>query len=238
MKEETRKKGVLLKDNVLTRLEENSTEKLFTEFNKGFVGGVIEAELEYSHEVRWEKFYRTEVRVKRFSGKEDLVPLIIPDLLIVKKPPSLKGKWVEVAGQFRSHRRKHKKNGHRPMDLFLFVTSIKIYDEEHEIEDTNNLIYLDGYLCKPPVYRETYRKRCITDFLMAVNRPIYNKSDYIPCIAWGRTAQMVSKLAVGNRVELYGRIQSRKYYKRETEYSEEGFKTAYEISVKMIQEIE
>lgn len=236
MKEETRKKGVLLENNILTRLEENSTKKIFAEFNKCFVAGVIETELEYSHEVYGKKFYRTRVRVKRLSGVEDLVPLIIPNLLIGEEIPSLKGKWVEVAGKFRSHRKKHKKNGHRPMDLFLSVTSIKIYDEEHELEDTNNLIYLDGYLCKPPIYREIDKKWKITDFLIAVNRAPYDKSDYIPCIAWGKGAHIVRKLEVGDRIQLYGRVQSREYVKRYAPDSEEH-KTAYEISASRITEI-
>lgn len=226
-------------NNVITRQEENSTtENLFNEFNKVFVSGKIEEEFEYSHEVLWEKFYRTKVRVERVSGTEDLVPIIVSDLLIgrEKKQNSLKGKWVEVAGQFRSHNKKGE-DGRNHLELFLFVKAINIYESEDELEKTanSNLIYLDGYICKPPVYRKTPLGRQITDLLIAVNRP-YGKSDYIPCIAWGRVAQWVSELETGNRVKLYGRIQSREYLKRYLEDSDEGeHRVAYEISVMRMQ---
>lgn len=226
-------------NNVITRQEENSTtENLFNEFNKVFVSGKIEEEFEYSHEVLWEKFYRTKVRVERVSGTEDLVPIIVSDLLIgrEKKQNSLKGKWVEVAGQFRSHNKKGE-DGRNHLELFLFVKAINIYESEDELEKiaNSNLIYLDGYICKPPVYRKTPLGRQITDLLIAVNRP-YGKSDYIPCIAWGRVAQWVSELETGNRVKLYGRIQSREYLKRYSEDSDEGeHRVAYEISVMRMQ---
>ena len=229
-------------NNVITRWEENSqAKKLFSEFNKVFVSGRIEAEFDYSHEVLWEKFYRTRVRVERFSGIEDLVPIVVSDLLIGEEmmKTSLKGKWVEVAGQFRSHN-KLGEDGRRHLDLFLFVTAINIYNDEDELEEVTNanLIYLDGYLCKPPVYRKTPLGRRITDLFIAVNRP-YGKSDYIPCIAWGRVAQWASELEVGNRVEIYGRIQSREYFKRFSKDSEIGeYRDAYEISIMRMQKVE
>ena len=235
-------KGVVRRENnVITRKEENSTtEKFFSEFNKVFVSGRIEAEFEYSHEVMWEKFYRTRVRVKRLSGTEDLVPIMVSDFLIGQEmmKKSLEGKWVEVAGQFRSYN-KEGKDGRKHLELFLFVTAINIYENEEELEEVtnSNLIFLDGYICKPPVFRETPLGRQITDLFIAVNRP-YGKSDYIPCIAWGRVAQWVSKLEVGNRVQLYGKIQSREYFKRYSKDSEAGeFKCAYEISVMRIQRL-
>ena len=162
-------------NNVITRREENSpTEKLFSEFNKVFVSGRIEAEFDFSHEVLWEKFYRTRVRVERLSGTEDLVPIVVSDLLIGRErmKTSLEGKWVEVAGQFRSHNKKGD-DGRSHLELFLFVTAINIYDDEDELEEVTNanLIYLDGYLCKPPVFRKTPLGRQITDLLIAVNRP-------------------------------------------------------------------
>ena len=229
-------------NNVITRREKNSpTEKLFSEFNKVFVSGRIEAEFDFSHEVLWEKFYRTRVRVERLSGTEDLVPIVVSDLLIGRErmKTSLEGKWVEVAGQFRSYN-KLGEDGRRHLDLFLFVTAINIYDDEDELEEVTNanLIYLDGYLCKPPVFRKTPLGRQITDLLIAVNRP-YGKSDYIPCIAWGRVAQWASKFEVGNRVKLYGRVQSREYFKRFSKDTEAGeYRDAYEISVMRMQKVE
>lgn len=235
--------GVVRRENnVITRLEENSTtEKFFSEFNKVFVSGRIEAEFEYSHEVMCEKFYRTRVRVERVNGTEDLVPIMISDLLIGREwmKKSLEGKWVEVAGQFRSHNKKGN-DGRIHLELFLFVTVINIYENEDELEEiTNaNLIFLDGYICKPPVFRKTPLGRQITDLLIAVNRS-YGKSDYIPCIAWGRVAQWTSKLEVGNRVQLYGKVQSREYFKRYSKDSVAGeFRDAYEISVTRMQRVE
>lgn len=229
-------------NNVITRQEENSpTEKLFSEFNKVFVSGRIEDELEYSHKVLWEKFYRTRVRVTRFSGTEDFIPIVVSDLLIGRKRmnTSLKDKWVEVAGQFRSYS-KLGEDGRKHLDLFLFVTVINVYDDEEELEeDANaNSIYLDGYLCKPPVFRKTTLGRQITELLIAVNRS-YGKSDYIPCIAWGRVAQWASEFEVGNRVKIYGRVQSRQYFKRYSPDSEAGeYREAYEISVMRMQKVE
>ena len=229
-------------NNVITRQEENSpTEKLFSEFNKVFVSGRIEAEFDFSHEVLWEKFYRTRVRVERLSGTEDLVPIVVSDLLIGRErmKTSLEGKWVEVAGQFRSYN-KLGEDGRKHLDLFLFVTAINVYDDKNELEEVTNanLIYLDGYLCKPPVFRKTPLGRQITDLLIAVNRP-YGKSDYIPCIAWGRVAQWASEFEVGNRVKLYGRVQSRKYFKRFSKDTEAGeYRDAYEISVMRMQKVE
>lgn len=229
-------------NNVITRREENSpTEKLFSEFNKVFVSGRIETEFDFSHEVLWKKFYRTRVRVERLSGTEDLVPIVVSDLLIGRErmKTSLEGKWVEVAGQFRSYN-KLGEDGRRHLDLFLFVTAINIYDDEDELEEVTNanLIYLDGYLCKTPVFRKTPLRRQITDLLIAVNRP-YGKTDYIPCIAWGRVAQWASEFEVGNRVKLYGRVQSREYFKRFSKDTEAGeYRYAYEISVMRMQKVE
>lgn len=149
------------------------------------------------------------------------------------------GKWVEVAGQFRSYNTAGE-DGRKHLDLFLFVTAIRIYEDKEELEETTNanLIYLDGYLCKPPVFRQTPLGRQITDLLIAVNRP-YGKSDYIPCIAWGRVAQWASEFEIGNRVRLYGRVQSREYFKRNLPGSEAGvYKEAYEISVIRMQRVE
>lgn len=240
MSDETR--VTIRENNVITRQEENSPmEKLFSEFNKVFVSGRIEAEFEYSHETFWEEFYRTRVRVERLSGTEDLVPIVVSNLLIGKDrmKKSLEGKWVEVAGQFRSYN-KLGEDGRKHLDLFLFVTAINIYEDEDELEEATNanLIYLDGYLCKTPVFRKTPLGRQITDLLIAVNRA-YGKSDYIPCIAWGRVAQFVSELEVGNRVKLYGRVQSREYFKRYSPDSEAGeYRDAYEISVMRMRKIE
>lgn len=228
-------------NNVIIRQEENyGKANIFSEFNKVWVSGIIEENFEYSHEVLWEKFYKTRVKVPRLSGTEDCVPIMVSSLLmenILEK--SMKGKYVEVGGQFRSHN-KPDEDGRKHLELFLFVTAINVYESEEEVEEVvnANLIYLDGYICKLPVFRKTPLGRQVTDLLVAVNRT-YNKSDYIPCIAWGRNAQYASELQVGNRIKLYGRVQSREYFKRFSPESEAGEnRTAYEISIMRMMKVE
>ena len=126
------------------------------------------------------------------------------------------------------------------MRLFLYVTIINIYNDETELERDihTNLIYLEGYLCKKPIFRKTPLGKRITDLLIAVNRP-YGKSDYIPCITWGKVAKYTSELEVGTKVVFYGRIQSRDYFKRYSPDSEEGeYKTVYEISIMDLKKVE
>lgn len=228
-------------NNVIVRQEGvYINEKIFCDFNKVWISGIIEDEFEYNHENFWEKFYRTRVKIERLSGTQDYIPLIVSNMLIYNiSKESLKGKYVEVAGQFRSFN-KEGDDGRRHLELFLFATAINIYESEAEFEEVTNanLIYLDGYICKPPVYRTTPLGRQITDLLIAVNRS-YNKSDYIPCIAWGRNAQYASEFEVGNRIKLYGRIQSRQYFKRFSSGSEEGeMREAYEISIMRLMKVE
>ena len=123
-------------NNVIVRREAISgNEKLFSEFNKVWVSGIIEEEFEFSHEVLWEKFYRTRVIVTRLSGTDDFVPIVVSDFLmtnILKK--TLKGKYVEAGGQFRSFN-KMGEDGRKHLDLYLFVTAINIYDNEEELEE-------------------------------------------------------------------------------------------------------
>lgn len=229
-------------NGAITTQKENTPKENLRKCNKAFVIGKIEAELAYSHEVYGEKFYRTRVVVKRKSGTEDFVPIMLSERLIRRemRNTSLQGKWVAIEGQFRSNN-KWSKDGKSHLELFLFVMSINIYEEGKEPEEIadENAIYLDGYLCKSPVFRKTPLGREITELFIAVNRP-YGKSDYIPCITWGRTARWASQLQVGDRVTSEGRIQSKKrYYKTYSPDSEEGeFKDAYEISIATIQKAE
>lgn len=227
---------------VFTRIEESSTKKgIFSEFNKAFVSGKIETELKYSHHVAcWRMFYKTKVRVKRLSGTEDLIPIIVSDSLIkpemLKKP--LKGKWVEIAGQFRSHI-KLDEVGKRHLELFLFVTRIDIYENEYDLKEklTPNIIYLDGYVHEPPTYRVTPSGKQVTDLTILLKRP-YDKTDQIPCIAWDKAAQLSKEFEVGSRVQLYGRIQSREYLKRYSQNLKEEYKEDYKVSVIRIQKVE
>ena len=227
---------VVRENNVITRQEST----LFSPTNKVFISGRIGEELKYSHSVLWEEFYETKVVVKRLSGVEDNIPLIVSSFLIGKYSEHyLEGKWVEVAGTFRLHNYIGK-DGRTHLSIFVFASAINIYDNECDLEEANsNLIFLEGYICKPTTFRITPKTtREISDFLMAVNRT-YMKSDYIPCISWGRVAKAVAKLQVGDKIRIYGRIQSRTYFKRFSIDSEKGeYREVYEISTMRVQTVE
>jgi single-stranded DNA-binding protein len=186
----------------------------------------------FSHEVYGEKFYETELLVKRLSKKYDKVRIQISESLIDTEK-DYRGLFMEVSGQFRSHSRLVGSKHH--LDLFVFVHELYVSSIE-SVYLTPNYIFLDGYICKPSTLRTTPNGRIISDMLLAVNRPT-GKSDYIPCICWGRIAQFVSNLNVGSHIQIKGRVQSREYEKRiyDNVNNPESFsviiKTAYEISV-------
>lgn len=201
-------------------------------FNQVHISGIIESECEFDHEWCGEKFYKTRVIAKRFSGKEDYIPVIISEK-IVKIHALQKGVQVNIKGQFRSYNKKI--DNRTKLLLNVFVDSIEIVQDVVFLE--KDLIYLDGYICKEPKLRNTPSSgRQLADVLLAVNRR-YGKSDYIPCIMWSRNAIFVSQCNVGDRLRVYGRIQSRKYPKKNPESNEVEIKEAYEISVQTIEKI-
>ncbi len=190
--------------------------------NKVYVSGEIVSDGVFSHEIYGEGFYEFFVSVKRLSGQADILPVTISERLI-KGAELGKGSTLSALGQFRSYNKIE--NGKSRLMLTLFVRELL-----DELPDKNpNNILLSGYICKPPVYRTTPFNREIADLLIAVNRA-YNKSDYIPCIAWGRNARFVKNLSVGDKVAISGRIQSREYQKRLSETDVKTM-TAYEVSV-------
>ena len=192
--------------------------------NVAEVAGEITSEPEFSHEVFGEKFYTMMLDAERTSGAMDSIPLTISERLF-ELDDTYTGKRVHVSGQFRSFN----KNQH--LVLTLFVRDIdELGDMQSDLQV--NSISLDGYICKAPIYRKTPRGREIADALIAVNRG-YGKSDYIPCIAWGRNARFAGRLDIGTRVEIIGRIQSRKYLKRGQDGVEEE-RTAYEVSANRV----
>ena len=193
--------------------------------NQAVLAGEAVSEFQFSHEVFGEGFYLLYLKVARLSEAGDVVPLLVSDRLI-NVHESILGKQLEAKGQFRSYN-KHEENQNH-LILSLFVREIRFLDEGEKSQKPNS-IYLDGFICKPPVYRMTPLGREIADLLVAVNRA-YGKSDYIPCIAWGRNARFVKNLQVGDRIALSGRIQSREYQKKIGEY-EVRTMTAYEVSV-------
>jgi single-stranded DNA-binding protein len=195
--------------------------------------GKITAEKEFSHEMYGEGFYVIDLEVPRLSDFVDILPVTISERLFVNID-LVPGKYVVVEGQLRSYNR-YVNNSNRLL-LTVFARDIYMPQDEEELNELlkkPNEIFIDGYICKPPIYRTTPFGREITDLLVAVNRP-YNKSDYIPCIAWGRNARFCEKLSVGDHIKLWGRVQSREYQKRLSNGETES-KTAFEVSVSKLE---
>ena len=207
------------------------TEKTI-ENNKVSVIGKVISEFTFSHEVFGEGFYILEVAVNRLSDQADIIPLMISERLIDVKQ-DYRGQTIEAIGQFRSYNR-HEGTKNR-LVLSIFVREYSFMDEFTDYTKTNQ-IFLDGFICKEPIYRKTPLGREIADLLVAVNRP-YGKSDYIPCIAWGRNARYASQFEVGSRLRIWGRVQSREYTKKISETESEK-RVAYEVSVSKLEFIE
>ena len=191
--------------------------------------GKVASSFTFSHQVFGEGFYLVDVLVKRLSDSEDRIPLMVSERL-VDVSQDYEGEYIMVQGQFRSYNRHEEKKNR--LVLSVFVRELSFVEEADESIKTNQ-IFLDVYICKPPVYRKTPLGREIADLLLAVNRP-YGKSDYIPCICWGRNARYASAFEVGGHVLLWGRIQSREYIKKLGENETEK-RTAYEVSVSKLE---
>lgn len=192
--------------------------------NRAEVMGKVADELVFSHEIYGEKFYTFTLKIPRLSGISDDVKIMVSDRLLADMSLCV-GDDIEVEGQFRSYN--SYENGDNRLILTVFAKDLR-YAGITEEKNPNSL-YLNGFICKPPVYRTTPFGREITDLLVAVNRS-YNKSDYIPVIAWGRNARFCKSVNVGDNIKIWGRIQSRVYQKHISE-DEVIEKTAYEVSV-------
>lgn len=199
--------------------------------NQAAIIGTIEDEFVFNHEIYAEKFYTCTVNVPRLSGTADDVRIMVSERLIMDGEYNV-GDVVEVTGQFRSYN--SYENGDNRLVLTVFAKDIRHYEDTDN--KNPNTLYLNGFICKAPVYRTTPFGREITDLLLAVNRS-YNKSDYIPIIAWGRNARFAKNLNVGDNVKIWGRIQSRTYQKRINE-EETITKTAYEVSINRMELVE
>lgn len=195
------------------------------ENNQVTVMGEIVSDFSYSHEIFGEGFYMVDVKCKRLSESYDIIPVMVSERLI-DVTDSYIGALICVVGQFRSYNR-HEEHKNR-LVLSVFAREISFIEEMEESSKTNQ-IFLDGYICKEPVYRKTPLGREIADLLLAVNRP-YGKSDYIPCICWGRNARYANHFKVGERCAVWGRIQSREYMKKLDEENVEK-RVAFEVSV-------
>ncbi len=195
------------------------------ENNMATISGKVVSNVEFSHEVYGEGFYYFLLDVPRLSDSSDRIPVTISERLASKDRLTV-GTIIEVEGQFRSYN-SYNSEGNKLL-LTVFARDIIFLEDEKKIKNPNQ-IYLNGFICKKPIYRTTPFGREITDILLAVNRP-YNKSDYIPCIAWGRNARFSEKLIVGDNIKIWGRIQSRAYQKK-LETGEVINKVAYEVSI-------
>ncbi len=200
-------------------------DKIF-ENNQVTIAGEITSPFTFSHEVCGEGFYVTNVSISRKSGTPDIIPIMVSDRLHDVYSDHT-GVPVQETGQIRSYNRHA--DGKSSLIVSVFAREIKTLDEP----EATNIIALDGYLCKAPIYRQTPLGREIADLLIAVNRP-YGKSDYIPCICWGRNAKFAENFEVGDHLQVWGRIQSREYQKR---ISDTDFETriAYEVSVSRLE---
>lgn len=201
------------------------------ESNQLLLTGVIATPFSFSHEAYGERFYITYLAIMRFSGNQDLIPIMVSERL-VDTTKDLTGEWVRVEGDYRSQNLKV--NGKSKVSLYAFARTFDIsgnFDKDDE-----NDIYLEGFVCKQPSYRTTPFGREITDIVLAVNRP-YGKSDYIPCIFWGRNAKFAKECDVSTKLIISGRIQSREYAKHIGEGVEPEIRTAYEVSVSKVERV-
>ena len=192
--------------------------------NKVYVRGEVVDHPQFDHEVFDEKFFLMHLKVQRLSDSFDIVPVTISERLMTNKIEI--GNTLTVEGQFRSYNKQL--DGKSKLLLTVFVREIL----PNDLSQNPNTIELTGFVCKEPVFRTTPFKREICDVLLAVNRA-YNKSDYIPCIAWGRNARFVKDMKVGEEITIVGRIQSREYQKKIADDQVESH-TAYEISIAKI----
>lgn len=199
------------------------------ENNQVTVMGEIVSGFSFSHEIFGEGFYMVNISVKRLSESYDVIPVMVSERLLDVSTDYI-GNLICVNGQFRSYNR-HEERKNR-LVLSVFAREIEFVDSVEESAKTNQ-IFLDGYICKEPIYRKTPLGREIADLLLAVNRP-YGKSDYIPCICWGRNARYAYNFKVGERCAIWGRIQSREYMKKLDEEHIEK-RVAFEVSVSKLE---
>ena len=222
--------------------EEKKLDTSYLENNYLTLVGKITGEKKFSHEIYGERFYIFNLEIPRLSGVADIIPITISERLI-SEDTLTEGQKLLVKGQFRSYNSYESEKNR--LILTVFAKDVRVISEEEQSEEENemtkkdvitNEVVLIGYICKKPIYRQTPFGREIADILLAVNRA-YNKSDYIPCIAWGRNARFCQNLEVGSQIKLVGRVQSRTYEKKHEDGSVET-RVAYEVSVGSLEVIE
>lgn len=200
--------------------------------NEVTLAGEICAPFVFSHITKsGTEMFQTYIAVRRISGTNDIIPIIVNEYLLEteEQAEKLDGKFVRVTGKYRSYN-KHTDTGKRRLILYVHVDSIEISEEN----EWKNEIILEGFLCKPPIYRLTPSGVEITDMMLASNRP-YGKTDYLPCVCWNKNARQAVQYSVGQLVSAAGRIQSREYIKSLPDGTMRK-QTAYEISVYSLEE--
>jgi len=200
--------------------------------NNVTISGEIVSDFIFNHEMHREKFYNANLSILRKSGIADIIPITVSERL-VNGYFGWKGQCIQINGQLRSYNKWIDGRSHLILSVF-----VKDFEETGELifEENKNYIFLDGFICKPPIYKKTPLGREIADALIAVNRP-HNKNDYIPCIFWGGNARYASSLDVGTHISLEGRIQSREYFKRISEAESEK-RVTYEVSASKVEVLE
>ena len=205
-------------------------EKIY-ENNMAVIAGEVVGNFEFSHRIMGEGIYKGFVKSNRLSASADIIPVMVSERLIAVDE-DWTGSFIKITGQVRTHNTPIEGTNKSKLTIYLFAREIEVLDECEDI----NKVTLTGHLCKSPKYRETPLGREITDIILAVNRP-YKKSDYIPCITWGRNARYISAMDVGEIIHINGRFQSRDYIKTSID-GEKETRTAYEISVTSYERIE
>lgn len=219
-----------MQNNQNNQNTQENTMRTFKPSNIVRLSGILDDDFAYSHSTAGEDFFKSKVRIKRASGVEDYIPVVISRQWMGEKPAE--GKLIELEGSFRSHI-KIGQDGKGHLELFAFANRIHVCDDISQLDGVMdvNYIYLEGTVCKQPILRQTPFGRTIADLTIAVNSR-YGKSSYIPCIAWGRNGYWCEKLEVGEMVTIEGRMQSREYFKATNLETEEGvWRETYEISV-------
>lgn len=219
-------------DKILIVWEEKKLVTNYSENNHLLLVGKVTSDKRFSHEIYGESFYIFDLEVSRLSGNSDIIPITISERLIIEKELEI-GDKVAIEGQFRSYN--SYENEKNRLILTVFAKDIQFLNEEEEetTEKVTNEVTLVGYICKKPIYRQTPFGREISDILLAVNRA-YNKSDYIPAIAWGRNARFCQNIEVGTKVKITGRVQSRNYEKKFEDGTTQT-RTAYEVSISSLE---
>ena len=210
----------------------------YSDNNHIILVGKVTSDKKFSHEIYGEKFYIFNLSIPRLSGNADIIPITLSERLLTERDLPIDSK-ISVQGQFRSYNSFQGERNRLILTVFAKeINFMENQDEEIPVgkDITTNEVILDGYICKTPVYRKTPFGREIADLLLAVNRS-YNKSDYIPCIAWGRNAKFCETVPVGAEIKVVGRVQSREYEKKYEDGTVEK-RIAYEVSVSSLEVID